>query len=60
MIFDCFDNVSVIHITMPDGTIQRKLANLSEHARKVLNILGLSTDIVTTVRKMPLRSNGGP
>jgi len=60
VIFDCFDNVSIIRMTMPDGTVQRKLANLSEHARKVLDILGLSSDIFTTVRKMPSRSNGGP
>ena len=59
VIFDCFAGVGIVRLQMPDGTVQRVLANLSEHASKVLDILGWSTDIFTAPRKMPSRRNGG-
>ncbi|MEL6342470.1 MAG: IS1634 family transposase [Myxococcota bacterium] len=60
VIFDCFDAVTIIRARMPDGAVLRQIANLSEHAKKVLDILQLNTDIFTTVRKMPSRYQGGP
>jgi len=54
VVLNLFAGVQVVHVTMDEEVVERRLAHLSDAARKVLDLLDVAVEVFTRVREKPV------